>query len=143
MSLTYALEAAINGPTGPRATLSHGLSRAEPHRRRSGPPGFSFLTGGRSGRPGTLLRKCERRPAFARERWVLVASARRWVIRADAASGRRRVVGWRQSFRRLWVAVISRHSERQAALPRRWKRSILRLNLVSAKTGSIIAVRLP
>jgi hypothetical protein len=25
MSLTYALEAAINGPTGPRATLSHGL----------------------------------------------------------------------------------------------------------------------
>jgi hypothetical protein len=25
MSLAYALEAAINGPTGPRATLSHGL----------------------------------------------------------------------------------------------------------------------
>src|SRR5436190_10828060 len=25
MSLTYALAAAINGPTGPRATLSHGL----------------------------------------------------------------------------------------------------------------------
>jgi hypothetical protein len=48
----------------------------------------------------------------------------------------------RQSLRRLWVAVISRHSERQAALPRRWKRSMLRLNLVSAKTGSIIAVRL-
>jgi hypothetical protein len=48
----------------------------------------------------------------------------------------------RQSLSRLWVAVISRHSERQAARPRRWKRSILRLNLVSAKTGSIIAVRL-
>ena len=48
----------------------------------------------------------------------------------------------RQSFSRLWVAVISRHSERQAALPRRWKRSILRLNLVSPKTGSIIGVRL-
>ena len=28
---------------------------------------------------------------------------------------------------RLWVAVMSRHSERQAALPRRRKRSILRL----------------
>jgi hypothetical protein len=25
LSLAYALEAAINGPTGPRATLSHGL----------------------------------------------------------------------------------------------------------------------
>jgi hypothetical protein len=25
MSLMYALAAAINGPTGPRATLSHGL----------------------------------------------------------------------------------------------------------------------
>jgi hypothetical protein len=46
------------------------------------------------------------------------------------------------SFSRLCVAVISRHSERQAALPRRWKRSILRLNLVSPKTGSIIALRL-
>src|SRR3954447_7840877 len=40
------------------------------------------------------------------------------------------------SFRRLCVAVMSRHSERQAALPRRWKRSIRRLNLVWAKTGS-------
>ena len=37
MSLTYALAAAINGPTGPRATLSHGLSRTKPRRRRSGP----------------------------------------------------------------------------------------------------------
>jgi hypothetical protein len=37
MSLSYALEAAINGSTGPRATLSHGLSRTKPHRRRSGP----------------------------------------------------------------------------------------------------------
>jgi hypothetical protein len=42
----------------------------------------------------------------------------------------------------LRLAVISRHSERQAALPRRWKRSILRLNLTSPKTGSIIADRL-
>ena len=45
------------------------------------------------------------------------------------------------SFNRLWVAVISRHCERAADLPRRWKRSIRRLNLVFANTGSIIALR--
>ena len=45
------------------------------------------------------------------------------------------------SFSRLWVAVIRRHSERAADLPRRWKRSIRRLNLVLANTGSIIALR--
>ncbi len=58
----------------------------------------------------------------------------------QAASG---VVVWRQSLRRLPVAVISRHSERQADLPRRWKRSMRRLNFVSAKMGSIIALRCP
>ena len=31
---------------------------------------------------------------------------------------------WRWSSRRLWVAAISRHSDRQAARPRRWKRWI-------------------
>ena len=59
MSLSYALEAAVNGSTGPRATLSHGLSRTKPRRRQSGqhlPKGFSSLTGG-GGPPGTLLRK--------------------------------------------------------------------------------------
>ena len=45
------------------------------------------------------------------------------------------------SFRRLWVAVVSRHSERAEDLPRRWKRSIRRLNFVLAKTGSIMALR--
>ena len=40
---------------------------------------------------------------------------------------------WRCSFSRLWVAVISRHSVRTAALPRRWKRSMPRLNLVLAE----------
>jgi hypothetical protein len=35
------------------------------------------------------------------------------------------------------VAVMRRHSERQAARPRRAKRSMRRLNLVLAKTGSI------
>ena len=48
----------------------------------------------------------------------------------------------RQSFSRLCVAVISRHSDRAADLPRRWKRSQRRLNLVSAKTGSIMPWRL-
>ena len=63
----------------------------------------------------------------------------RAAVAVQAASG---AVVCLWSLSRLWVAVISRHSERQAALPRRWKRSILRLNLVSAKTGSIIALRL-
>jgi hypothetical protein len=35
MSLTYALEAAVNGTTGPRATLFYGLNRTKPRRRRS------------------------------------------------------------------------------------------------------------
>jgi len=39
-------------------------------------------------------------------------------------------IWWLWSFRRLWVAVIRRHSERQTDLPRRWKRSIRRLNFV-------------
>ena len=56
----------------------------------------------------------------------------------QAAAG---AIWWRKSFMRLWVAVISRHSERQADLPRRWKRSMRRLNFVSAKTGSIIPWR--
>jgi integrase len=48
---------------------------------------------------------------------------------------------WRLwSFNRLWVAVISRHSERAADLPRRWKRSIRPLNFVCPNTGSIIAL---
>src|SRR5680860_1175651 len=50
-------------------------------------------------------------------------------------------VWWRWSLSRLWVAVISRHSERHADLPRRWKRSMRRLNFVSANTGSIIPWR--
>ena len=37
----------------------------------------------------------------------------------------------------LWLAVMRRHSLRYAARPRRWKRSMRRLNFVLAKTGSI------
>jgi hypothetical protein len=59
------------------------------------------------------------------------------LVGAHASAG----VAALQSLRRLWVAVISRHSERAAASPRRWKRSILRLCLVSPKTGSIIVMR--
>ena len=47
----------------------------------------------------------------------------------------------RQSFSRLCAAVVRRHSDRAAALPRRWKRSKRRLNLVSAKTGSTMTWR--
>jgi hypothetical protein len=46
-----------------------------------------------------------------------------------------------QSLRSLWVAVISRHSARQAQRPRRWNLSIRRLCLVCANTGSMIAWR--
>ena len=43
--------------------------------------------------------------------------------------------------RKLCAAVMSRLSERHAALPRRRKRSILRLNLVSANIASIMLER--
>ena len=46
-----------------------------------------------------------------------------------------------QSLRRLWVAVISRHSALQAHRPLRWNLSIRRLYLVCANTGSMIAWR--
>jgi hypothetical protein len=45
------------------------------------------------------------------------------------------------SLSKLCVALINRHSERQADLPRRRKRSQRRLNLVLAKTGSTIVWR--
>jgi ATP-dependent helicase HrpA len=49
---------------------------------------------------------------------------------------------WVCSLSRLCVAVIKRHSDRTADRPRRWKRSMPRLNLVLAKTGSIMPLRL-
>jgi hypothetical protein len=45
------------------------------------------------------------------------------------------------SLSRLWVAAISRHSDRQAASPRLWNRRILRLNFVFAKMVSIMCWR--
>lgn len=48
---------------------------------------------------------------------------------------------WLWSLRRLWVAVISRHSVRAAALPRLRNRVMWRLCLVLANTGSMICWR--
>src|SRR5579864_7509299 len=48
----------------------------------------------------------------------------------------------RWSFRRLWVAVRSRHSDLAADLPRREKRWNPRLCLICAKTGSTMPWRL-
>jgi hypothetical protein len=45
------------------------------------------------------------------------------------------------SFKRLWVAVINRHSESAADRPRRWNWLMRRLCLVCANTGSTIAFR--
>jgi hypothetical protein len=61
MSLIFALKAAVNGPTGPRAILSYGLGRTKQSRRQSGQrptPGFSRRTGGRAPRPESLLGDC-------------------------------------------------------------------------------------
>src|SRR5262249_22104576 len=44
---------------------------------------------------------------------------RRLLVHPVAAASR-----WRCSLSRLWVALISRHSDETAALPLRWKRSI-------------------
>ena len=112
---------------------------------------------------GTLLRpRPPSNPAIACRRWLLLKAWRRcrvWAQRSAGVNGdaadRRCVVPtglsqavasvfWlRWSLSRLWVAVISRHSDLQADLPRRKKRSMRRLNLVFANTGSIVSWRLP
>jgi hypothetical protein len=47
------------------------------------------------------------------------------------------VIQWLWSFSRLWVAAMSRHSARAAALPLRLKRLQPRLCLICPKTGSM------
>jgi hypothetical protein len=47
----------------------------------------------------------------------------------------------RQSLRRLWVVVISLHSDLQALMPRRWKRVMWRLCLIWPEIGSIVCFR--
>jgi hypothetical protein len=96
-----------------------------------------------------------------RKRWRVRQRGRsRWVSRCRGRGGlgsgktdgpdrafrrpfqaRAAAIWWLCSFSRLCVAVISRHSDLAAALPRRWKRSIRRLNFVCPNTGSIIAWR--
>src|SRR4051794_2617978 len=71
------------------------------------------------------------RVAFGRRCWLSAGGRRQAVARAC-----------RWSLRRLWVAVISRHSVRTAPRPRRRKRSRPRLNFIWANTGSIIGWRL-
>ena len=52
MSLIFALEAAVNGPTGPRAILFDGLGRTKRRRRQSGQrPTPGILTPQRRPRP--------------------------------------------------------------------------------------------
>ena len=50
-------------------------------------------------------------------------------------------IQWLWSFIRLCVAATSRHSDNAAVRPRRWKRLILRLNLICANTGSTVDFR--
>ena len=47
-------------------------------------------------------------------------------------------IQWLWSLRRLWEAAIRRHSDRTAALPLRWKRSIRRLPSIWPNTGSML-----
>src|SRR5215204_284416 len=96
-------------------------------------------------------------PVALLHRWEAVAQRSRrsavlsWpAVKSSSSVGvaRRRqapaaAVWWRWSLTRLWVAVIRRHSDRHADMPRRKKRSMRRLNLVWAKTGSIVTWRLP
>ena len=87
---------------------------------------------GRPGRPGTLLRK-------ARASAAAIADRTRGGV-GQAAAG---ALVCCQSLSGLCAALVSRHCDRAADRPRRKKRSMGRLNLVSAKIGSIIVWRLP
>lgn len=50
-------------------------------------------------------------------------------------------IQWWWSLRRLWVAAVSRHSDRAADLPLRMNLSMRRLYLICPNTGSIVACR--
>ena len=106
----------------------------------------------RSGDSGRLWPAIARRGGCCEMSWRGAFPRRRGGRRDEervescaAAAARQAAAGavvCRQSLRRLWAALVRRHSERAADLPRRKKRSMRRLNLVSAKIGSIIAWRL-
>jgi hypothetical protein len=68
MSLTFALAAAVNGSTGPRAILIDGLVRTKQPRRRSGQHqrrGFSPRRGGRARAAGNTHREIAGSPRVA------------------------------------------------------------------------------
>src|SRR3954453_1115507 len=67
--------------------------------------------------------------------------ARRAAGRAPPSQAGRAATRWVWSLRRLWVPAMSRHSDRHAARPRRWKRLIRRLNFSWPKTGSMVTCR--
>jgi len=58
-----------------------------------------------------------------------------------ATGGQAVAIWWVWSLSRLWDAITSRHSARQAANPRRANRSIRRLCLICPKIGSIMDLR--
>ena len=122
--------ASTEAPTGGLPRLALPCSRAQEEQRGEPAPDRSYHARavGKSSRGRRWRRRgarSERRAASAPPRSQAVTAARRW----------------RWSLRRLWVAAMSRHSDRQAARPRRWKRLIWRLNLSWPKTGSIVAWR--
>jgi hypothetical protein len=71
--------------------------------------------------------------------WAGTSSAE-CVGEVAASGGSQAVAGivvCRQSLRRLWAALVSRHSDRAAAPPRRRKRSMRRLNAESSRRGRL------
>ena len=91
----------------------------------------AFVHGGCCAKDAARLVGCELSAGF-------VSGGKAPTARQAAAGA----VVWRQSLRRLCAALVSRHSDRAAARPRRKKRSTPRLNLMSANTGSIMPWRL-
>ena len=130
---TEAKERSSAGAPGPRPTQAS----------RWLPGGACF--------PRRLFRKRSRVRQRGRSWWVSRSEGRGGLGGGEADGPDRAFPGpsqapaaaiwWLWSFSRLWVAVISRHSARAADLPRRWKRSMRRLNFVCPNTGSIIAWR--
>jgi hypothetical protein len=119
----------------PNATL-HAAPTACRFSVRSGrPDGFE------GGRPLAALAVAQMPP---QGREAVLRAVEWWSRRRRRrGAGQAAAVWWLWSLSRLWVAVMRRHSDRHADMPRRKKRSIRRLNLVFAKTGSIIVCRLP
>jgi hypothetical protein len=102
-------------------------------------------TGSRSGCRVKVRGRWWGRAVRGGDRWAWLLCLRgRWVgvcSRQAACQAAAAAIWCLWSLRRLWVAVIRRHSESAADRPRRWNWLIRRLCLVCAKTGSTIAFR--